>query len=359
MTTWRADVPYNDLPAPPPREQIETPRVLKAAIGANAALARLDQSANLIPNPSVLINAIPLLEAKASSEIENIVTTTDALFRHMDNDSGADPATRETLRYRSALRIGDELARERGVTTNTAIAVCSAIKGTEMGVRTLPGTRIGNPETREITYSPPEGRSVIEAKLSEWERFVHSADDIDPLITMAAAHYQFEAIHPFTDGNGRTGRILNILLLVEAGLLKYPLLYLSRYFIDTKAEYYARLLAVTAESAWEDWLTYVLHGIESTSRDTVQRIGAIQALQERFASEARTALRSGVDIEFIAVLFEQPYCRISNVMDRCGVSRPTATSWLNKLAEAGLLIDVKVGRERLFINSQFLSLLSR
>ena len=186
MTTWRPDVPHNDLPVPPGVEELETRAVLKAAIGANAALAQLDQAAASIPNPTVLINTIPLLEAQASSEIENIVTTTDALFRHLDDDAGADPATRETLRYRTALRVGFERTVERGLTKATATAVCTTIKGLEMDLRALPGTRIGNPVTGEITYSPPEGRELIAEKISEWEHFIHADDGMDPLIRMAA-----------------------------------------------------------------------------------------------------------------------------------------------------------------------------
>lgn len=182
---------------------------------------------------------------------------------------------------------------------------------------------------------------------------------MDLLIRMAAAHYQFEAIHPFADGNGRTGRILNVLMLVEAGLLRQPLLYLSRYIIETKNDYYRLLLGVTADAAWEQWLLYVLTGIERTSCDTVWKIGAIRAIQDDFAKRARAASKGGADSELQAVLFEQPYCRIGTVMDRCGVSRPTATNWLAALAEAGLLRDHRVGRDRLFVNHEFLRLLVR
>lgn len=359
MSPWQSDVPYNELPQPPPVESLETRRVLKAGIGANAGLAQLDQAAASIPNPTVLINTIPLLEAQASSAIENIVTTTDALFRHLDDASGADPATKETLRYRTALRVGFERTVERGLTSGTASAVCSTIKGREMDLRALPGTRIGNPATGEITYSPPEGRARITEMVSQWERFVHSEDGMDPLVRMATAHYQFEAIHPFTDGNGRTGRILNVLILVEAGLLRQPLLYLSRYIIETKSDYYRLLLAVTAEGAWEEWILYILTGIEQTSRSTVRKIGAIRELQDDFGRRARMASKGGSDSEFQSVLFEQPYCRIRTVMERCRVSRPTATSWLNALVKADLLLDYKLGRDRLFVNREFLELLLR
>lgn len=359
MTQWRPDTPYNDLPPPPGSNDLETRRVLKAAISANTALGQLDQAVVSIPNPTVLINSLPVLEAQASSEIENVVTTTDELFRHLADDAGADTATRETLRYRTALRVGFEMMADRGLTAGTACAVCSTIKGREMKIRAAAGTRIGNPVTGEVTYSPPEGSEVIAEKLAHWERFIHADDGLDPLIRMAAAHYQFEAIHPFSDGNGRTGRILNMLMLVDAGLLRLPVLYLSRYLIDTKNDYYRLLLAVTAESAWENWILYVLAGIEQTSRYTLRKVTAICALQDDFTKRARAISKGGADSEFQSVLFEQPYCRINTVIERCGVSRPTASSWLSSLAEHGMLQDVKIGREHLFINREFLRLLVR
>ena len=358
-TTWQPHVPYNDLPGPPAVDDLETRAVLKAAVSANTALAQLDQAAAAIPNPAVLINAIPILEAQASSEIENIVTTTDALFRHLEDDANADPATKETLRYRTALRQGFDMTLSRGLTTVTAIAVCSTIKGSNMELRSLPGTRIVNQSTGQITYSPPEGHDLIARLMTDWERFIHADDAMDPLVRLAVSHYQFEAIHPFTDGNGRTGRILNVLMLVDAGVLQQPLLYLSRYFIETKNDYYRLLLAVTAEGAWEEWILYVLEGIRQTSRDAVGRIAAIRALQEDFAARARAVSKGGANSEFQSVLFEQPYCRIGTVIQRCGVSRPTATGWLNALAEAGLLVRIKAGRDVLYVNREFLELLTR
>jgi len=356
---WRSDVPYNELSTPPDAERLETRAVLKEAVEARAALARLDEAAGSIPNPAVLINAIPLLEAQASSEIENIVTTTDALFRHAEDDAHADPATKEALRYRTALRAGFERVRSRGLTTSVAMLVCSTIKGHDMDLRTIPGTRVGNPATGEVTYSPPEGREVIAGKLADWERFIHADDGMDPVVRMAAAHYQFEAIHPFTDGNGRTGRILNSLMLADAGLLGQPLLYLSRYFIETKSDYYRLLLKVTAEQAWEDWIRYVLKGVTQSSIETTTKIRDITTLQDRFAHTARATSRGSADSELQSVLFEQPYCRISTVMARCEVSRPTAVKRLDALVSAGVLTDVKVGRDRLFINHDLLELLAR
>ncbi|MET9203215.1 Fic/DOC family N-terminal domain-containing protein [Gordonia sp. NPDC003585] len=359
MTRWNPEKPYNALPPPPASNEVETASVLKAAISANRSLARLDQAAISIPNPTVLINTIPLIEAQASSEIENIVTTTDDLFRFLDDDDGADSATREALRYRTALRVGFDETLNRPITSATAITVCSTIKGHDMRVRDLPGTRLAHPVTGAVTYSPPEGQDVVVQKLHEWETYIHADDGLDPLIRMTVGHYQFEAIHPFADGNGRTGRILNILFLRQSGLLESPILYLSRYIIATKADYYRLLLAVTAEEAWEEWLLYMLRGVELSSESTLRKIAAIRELEDTYAQRAREFTRGSVDVELMAVLFEQPYCRISTVIERCGVSRPTATKWLNALAEAGLLEDVRAGRDRLFINRELLDILTR
>lgn len=358
-TSWRPEQPYNDLPAVPSPELLETNRVLKEAIDARVALAQLDEAASAIPNPAVLINAIPTLEARASSEIENIVTTTDALFRLAADVASADPSTKEALRYRTALRVGFEQVEARGLTVAVAVAVCTLIKGHTMEVRAVPGTRIGNPATGEITYSPPEGRDTINAKLADWERFLHADDGLDPLVRMAAAHYQFEAIHPFADGNGRTGRILNVLMLTEAGLLRSPLLYLSRYFIETRSEYYRLLRDVTAIGAWEAWIVYVLRGVAESSRQSTRKIAEIRTLQDEFGAAARQHSHGGSNTELMSLLFEQPYCRIGMVIDRCEVSRPTATKWLHELVDARLLSELKVGRDRLFINTQFVELLSR
>lgn len=355
---WSAIEPYNSLPDPPISE-LETKAVLKATVEARAAIAALDQAVQRIPNPAVLVSAIPLLEAKASSEIENIVTTTDELFRlAADSEEIATPETKETLRYRSALFAGLQSLHDRPLTASVAVEVCTRIKGREMMVRELPGTYIGNPATKEARYTPPEGRAIIQQKLDSWEKFIHADNDLDSLIVMAAAHYQFEAIHPFSDGNGRTGRILNILLLVEAGLLREPVLYLSRYIIRNKDEYYERLLAVSRNNDWEGWLLFMLEGVRATSLETLQIIDDIQALQLTMREELREITSAGSNADLLDLLFEQPYCRIANVMERCSVSRPTAARWLGELVEAGKLHDLRVGRERLFINHRFLGVLA-
>lgn len=357
--TWRANEPYNDLRALPPAIEVEPREVLKATIEARAALASLDQAARRITNPAVLINSIPLLEAQASSEIENIVTTTDELFRFAQDEAAAtNPATKETLSYRSALFAGVTLIRARPLSATTAAEICAIVQNREMPIRRLPGTFIGNPATNVAVYTPPVGEARIREMLSEWERFIHARDGIDPLVVMALAHYQFEAIHPFEDGNGRTGRILNVLLLMGAGLIDQPILYLSRYIIENKDEYYRLLLAVTQDAAWKDWILFVIEGIRQTALSTVIKIDQIQTLQGTTLAKIREAT-GGANADLLAVLFEQPYCRIANVIERCGVSRPTATNWLNALVDARVLVDVRRGRERIFINTALLDLLVR
>ncbi|SMH49675.1 Fic family protein [Rathayibacter oskolensis] len=358
--SWDPDRPFNDLPLLPPAHELETRAVLKRTIAARAALASLEQASRSLPNPAVLVNSIQLLEAQASSEIENIVTTSDELFRFAhDEETASDPATREALRYRRALFEGFALVSRRAVTARTAADVCSIIKQHDMTIRDRPGTFIGDPVTGQRAYTPPVGRSTITGLLSNWEDFIHQYGDLDPLVAMSAAHYQFEAIHPFEDGNGRTGRVMNVLILVEHGLLSLPILYLSRYIIRNKSEYYRLLLAVTAEEAWEEWLLFMLEGIRETSLWTLATIDGISALQEQVRAAMRGALSGGANADLLEALFEEPYCRIRTVMERCRVSRPTATSWLSALADRGVLIDVRAGRERLFVNRAFLRLLQQ
>ncbi len=255
MASWRPDQPYNDLPPLPPAAEVETRPVLKQCIAARAALAELKQAAELLPNQGVLINALPLLEAQASSEIENIVTTTDRLFQYQRAGEKADPATREALRHSSALLEGYQVLKQTPLNTRTAEQVCSRIKGIEMQVRRVPGTALANQATGEVIYTPPVGEDLLRSKLANWERYLNEQRDVDPLIRMAIGHYQFEAIHPFTDGNGRTGRILNSLYLIQEDLLTLPILYLSRHIIKNKAEYYRLLLDITRSQAWSRGLS--------------------------------------------------------------------------------------------------------
>lgn len=356
---WRPNHPYNDLPRLPPAIELETKLVLKQCITARAALAELKQSAELIPNPAMLINTLPLLEARASSEIENIVTTADQLFRHLQADAGADTATREALRYRRALLEGVKALKTRPLTTRTAESICTQIKGVEMSVRRVPGTALANDATGEVIYTPPEGETLIRDLLANRERFLHEEETIEPLVRMAAAHYQFEAIHPFTDGNGRTGRVLNSLFLVEKGLLPLPILYLSRYIIEHKADYYRLLLAVTRDGAWEPWLLYLLRAVEDTATWTTTKIGAIRKLAINTTDYVRHKLPKIYSRELVDVIFEQPYCRIANLVEAKIAGRQAASRYLKALVSVGVLREQTFGKEKLFIHPKLMNLLTR
>jgi len=359
LAGWQSHHPYNNLPRLPPTAELETKTVLKQCVTARAALAELKQAAELIPNPAMLINTLPLLEARASSEIENIVTTADQLFRHLQTDTGADPATREALRYRRALLEGVKALKTRPLTTGTAEAICTRIKGVQMSVRKAAGTALANDATGEVAYTPPEGEARIRDLLANWERFLHEEETLDPLVRMAAAHYQFEAIHPFTDGNGRTGRVLNSLFLVEQGLLPLPILYLSRYIIAHKADYYRLLLAVTREAAWEPWLLYMLRAVEDTAGWTTAKIGAVRKLAGGTAEYVRAKLPKIYSRELVDVIFEQPYCRIANLVEAGIAGRQAASRYLKALAAMGVLREQAFGKEKLFVHPKLMTLLTR
>lgn len=360
MSKFDATTAYNELPKLPPPADLETRAVLKACIEARAAVSELKQAATLLPNQDMLINTIPLLEARASSEIENIVTTADQLFRYAqpDREALADPATKEALRYRAALRRGVEALKQKPLSTATAVEVCRTLLGVDLDVRRVPGTALINQGTGQVVYTPPDGEPLLRGLLANWERFLHEAKDVDPLIRMAVAHYQFEAIHPFTDGNGRTGRILNLLFLVDQDLLELPVLYLSRAIIGRKADYYRLLLAVTTSGAWEEWTLLMLTAIEETARWTTSRIRAIRELMQETATYVRHEAYGVYSRELVELIFVQPYCRIKNVVDVGIAQRQTAATYLKRLSDVGVLDEVKVGREKLFINPRLMRLLT-
>ena len=360
---WRADVPYNSLPTLPPAADLESKAVLKACISARAALAELKQAAELIPNQTMLINTIPLLEAKDSSEIENIVTTTDRLFQHAQGhllgSTLADPATKEALRYRSALHRGYLSLKDRPLCTATAVDICRTIKGVDLDIRRTPGTQLANDRTGEVIYTPPEGEARLRDLLADWERFLHNEDTLDPLVRMAVGHYQFEAIHPFIDGNGRAGRVLNILYLIQQDLLGLPILYLSRHLIAHKADYYRLLLDVTRSQAWQPWLLFMLQAVEATSQWTSAKIAAIRSLAEHTTEHVRKRLPKIYSRELVEVVFEQPYCRIANLVDKGIAQRQAASRYLKDLVALGLLREMQLGKEKLFIHPKLMQLLSR
>lgn len=358
-SAWKPALPYNHLPFLPPAVELETRVVLKACIEARAALAELKQAAELIPNQAMLINTIPLLEAKDSSEIENIVTTTDQLFQYAQGQDNADPATKEALRYRTALHHGHRLLTDKPLCTATAVQICRTLKGVDMDIRRTPGTQLINDRSGEVIYTPPEGETRLRDLLADWERFLHNETELDPLIRMAVGHYQFEAIHPFSDGNGRTGRVINILYLIQQDLLNLPILYLSRHVIAHKADYYGLLLGVTRDQAWEPWLIFMLKAVAETSKWTTEKISAIRKLVEHTTEHVRTKLPKTYTRELVDVIFEQPYCRIGNVVDKGIAQRQAASRYLHDLAALGVLREMPMGKEKLFVHPKLMQLLSR
>lgn len=359
MSVWKSDQPHNSLPPLPPACDMETRAILKQCITARAAVAELKQAAELIPNQALLINSLPLLEARASSEIENIVTTTDKLFRHLGNENQADPATKEALRYSRALFEGYQALNRHPLNTRTAEEICTQIKGVQMNVRRTPGTALGSDKTDAVIYTPPEGEALLRNLLANWERFMHETIEIDPLIRMAVGHYQFEAIHPFTDGNGRTGRILNSLFLIQENLLTLPILYLSRYIIQHKADYYRLLQGVTRDQDWEAWILYILKGVEETALWTGAKIAAMRALFEHTSAFVRVALPKIYSHELASLIFELPYCRISSLTEAGIAKRQTASQYLKQLVEIGVLVEVPVSKEKLFIHPKLMQLLTQ
>ncbi len=352
--------PYNILPLLPPQSELETPEVLKAAIAANRSLAELKGKSESLPNPSILINSIVVQEAKASSEIENVVTTNDKLFMALSaNDQQTDPQTKEVLRYRQALWEGFNTLENGKFNVELFVKLMQVIKETEEGVRDDSGTVIANPNTRKIIYWPPEGKELIRKLLKNLESYIHAEDETDPLIKMAVMHYQFEAIHPFEDGNGRTGRILNILYLIHQRLLHQPVLYLSDYIISRKPDYYRLLRKVTEEEAWEPWIIFMLDAVKLTADNTMQRIDEIRDLLEETLEEARQSLPSRVySKELIELLFEQPYCKVKFLVERGLAKRQTAAEYLKELENTGFLKSKQVGREMLYLNVRLYELLS-
>ena len=299
-----------------------------------------------------------MLEAKDSSRIENIVTTSDQLFQYADRVDGADPATKEALRYRTALYDGYTHLEDYPLCTNTAVAICTKLRAVQTDIRKTPGTALRD-QNNKVVYTPPVGEDSIRNLLANWERFIHGDDDLDPLVKMAIAHYQFECIHPFPDGNGRTGRILNILYLIQNKLLSLPILYLSRFILERRDDYYTLLRRVTEDGDWESWILFMLEAVESTSRWTTDKISIIRALMAETTEYVREKLPKIYTHELVQVLFAQPYCRIDNLVE-CGVAkRQTASAYLKQLVEIGLLEEMSIGREKLYINTRLLQELNQ
>ena len=358
LPVWKADQPFNRLPELPPSTELETRAVLKACITARAAVAELKQAAMLIPNQAMLVNTLPLLESQASSAIENIVTTTDKLFQHQHRDDHADPATKEALRYSQAMFEGFRSLERQPLTTRTAEEICSKIKGRQMRVRKIPGTALAT-ESGNVVYTPPVGEDLLRSLLSNWEKFIHEAQELDPLVRMAVGHYQFEAIHPFSDGNGRTGRVLNSLFLINEKLLTLPILYLSRFIIENKEDYYRMLMEITTKNNWEEWLLFMIGGVEQTATWTKSKIEAIRILFDHTVEYSRQELGRTHSYELITLIFALPYCRIQDVVDAGIAGRQAGSRQLKQLVESKVLKELSLGREKLFVHPKLVKLLTK
>lgn len=361
METYNKNEPYNQLPPLPPAATVESLPILRKAIIANKALAKLSGSAGKLPNESLLIHSILLRESKLSSEIENIFTTNDNLYQALSSDLfTTDAATKEVLHYNEALWEGYRFVREYGgISISLVERLFRIIKETDAGIRKGKGTTIQSSKTREVIYTPPEGEAVIRTLLANWEQYMHEDSELDALIRMAILHYQFEAIHPFPDGNGRTGRILNILFLIKEGLLDLPVLYLSKYIIEHKSGYYQGLSAVTNEGAWEPWIMYMLSAVEETARYTQQTIDSILALMDSVANDIRKKAPELFSKELVEVLFSLPYTKRKFLEEGLRINLKTAGAYLIRLEEAGILSSMRKGKEKLYINKPLLQALTK
>jgi Fic family protein len=352
--------PYNDLPLlPPPREKVETIPVLRQAHKTAAALGELKGLSNTLPNPDILLNAVILREATASSEIENIITTQDRLYQALSLKSvEADPATKEVLRYREALLTGYHFLKENGfLSINAILKIQQVLEENSAGLRRLPGTALRNAASGSVIYTPPDDYDTILRLMKNLENYLHEDDNLSPFIRLAVQHYQFESIHPFYDGNGRTGRILNVLFLIMNGLLDKPVLYLSQFIINHKADYYRLLQEVRTHDNWEEWILYMSRTVEVTALETIGKIRQINDLFEHTADTVKRDIPKIYSKDLLELLFVQPYCRIEILMESLGVSRPTASRYLRELATTGLLSTKQIWKETLFINNALLSVL--
>lgn len=360
MKDFNRNTPYNGLPLLPPKTILETKIVLRKTIDASRALAQLNGMLTNLPNPTLFLDTIHLQEAKASSEIENIITTNDDLYKSIVADKKFDnPATKEVISYKEALWNGlKEIERRPFISTNLCIQIVQSIKKNTASIRTTPGTALKNAKGKTI-YTPPTGEVVIREKLANLETFINGDDILDPLIKMALMHYQFEAIHPFSDGNGRTGRILLLLYLKLEKLLDTPAIYLSEYIIKNKTAYYTKLKKVTEENDWESWVLYMLEMIEFTAKKGLQRLKNVTTLMQDMTEEIKATLPKVYTKELVEILFKLPYTKKKFLIDaKLGTSK-TVGNYLIALEEAGFLISEKVGKEKLYLNHRLMNILEK
>lgn len=343
----------------PPKANLETTTILIQLNRANKALAELKGYSDTIPNKNILINAVTLQEAKDSSQIENIITTHDELYKAMATESYHNSQAKEVINYRTALWHGYELIKDKRIlTTNMIKEIQKIVENNNAGIRKLPGTALMNEATGEVVYTPPSGEKEILQLMKNLEEYINDDNDmVDPLIKLAIIHYQFESIHPFYNGNGRTGRIINVLYLVLKELLDRPILYLSRFIINNKQAYYRLLQEVKTKESWEDWILYMLEAIEQTSIETLALIKKIRSVMEEVANEVREKLNKIYSKELIELIFFELYTKNSYIQSNLGVNRKTAAKYLNDLESIGVLASEKIGKERVYLNKKLFNLL--
>lgn len=360
MKEFKRNEPYNSLPLLPPKTTLESTKVLRKTIEASRALAQLNGMLTNLPNPTLFLDTIHLQEAKASSEIENIITTNDDLYKAVVADKKFDnPATKEVISYKEALWNGlQEIEKKPFITTNLCVEIVQSIKKNTAGIRTTPGTALKNAKGETI-YTPPTGENIIRDKLANLEDFINGEDTIDPLIKMALMHYQFEAIHPFSDGNGRTGRILLLLYLKIEKLLDTPAIYLSEYIIKNKSDYYMKLRNVTEKNDWEAWTLYMLEMIEYTANKGLQRLKDVTDLMHIMTEEIRAKLPKTYSKDLVEILFRLPYIKRQFLIDAELGTPKTVGNYLIELEKAGFLISEKVGKEKLYLNYRLMSVLEQ
>ncbi len=337
---------------------LETREVWVALTEAHRHLAELKGLCESLPNRGIVLATLGIQEAKDSSEIENIITTHDELYAYQD-DSSASAAAKEVRHYVSALRTGYEAVRTSGVIRlDTVLAVQAELESNRAGLRKLPGTVLKNEATGAVIYEPPQDAAEVESLIANLIDFIHADDGLDPLLRMAIAHHQFESIHPFYDGNGRTGRILNLLMLQREALLDLPVLYLSRYITTTKPDYYRLLQIVRDEERWDEWCLYLLRGVAVTSRSAIMLVKAFRDLMQETKHNLRERLPKLYSQDLLNNLFRYPYTKIEFIERELGVSRPTASKYLDHLATAGFVRKRKMGRTNFYINEPLYALLS-
>lgn len=347
-------------PMLPVDQDLETKKVLKKIISANKALAELKGAARSIPNQTILINALTLQEAKDSSEIENIITTHDELYKASIDVKRVSQAAKEVQRYREALYKGFDLVKTHKILLKRHIVeIQKVLEDNDAGIRKQSGTTLKNDRTGEVVYMPPQDYKYIQELMDNLEKYINDPgmDEYDPLVKMAVIHYQFETIHPFYDGNGRTGRIINILYLLLQELLDLPILYLSSYIIKHKTDYYRLLNEVRTDNAWDEWIIYILDGIEKTAINSVRIIEGITVLMKEVKYQMREKIPKIYSKDLLESLFQHPYTKINFLVDSLGVTRKTATTYLRALEDLGILQSIKVGRDLYFVNKKLFALL--